>query len=375
MMPFFNQPRQQKVYGIDQNNELEFPGPDFSNLFGNEPVRVRIPTDFSGLRQRNRMAASEGNARSYVPHTPYVQPGLEKLRNQRMDVVYDPSLELAHKKMELAKRELDIGEASQKGKLALGEKELETEKELGSRKLKLEEFKANNPDWKFQVGKDGFVYAINPQDPSRTLKTDIQSNELSDRDKAALAVSAERVKSERQQKGEMEQIGERGRQERLTQAEKIKATAEKGTLPLDQRRKVANRAQEFVLKNPDIAREFGITIAGDRVNIAKVPSGGIFGFGAREKTDYNKIIESIYGDSSTDKKVDTKEETSLEDINDPRLKNIDKAPLKPGETRNLKPTNDELVPVINPSGKETKIRRSELSRALTQGYAALGEKR
>jgi hypothetical protein len=58
--------------------------------------------------------------------------------------------------------------------------------ELAQKRIDAKNFAQSHPNMKSFTGKDGFVYFIDPQNPSRTIKTDIQSDKLSDFDKLAI---------------------------------------------------------------------------------------------------------------------------------------------------------------------------------------------
>lgn len=90
------------------------------------------------------------------------------------------------------------GRRLEQKRLDLATKTATEKQDLAERKQQLAELKQQNPSYKFETGEDGFVYAIDEKDPTKSIKTPVKSGELSEFDKVRLNLSASLTKIDAQ---------------------------------------------------------------------------------------------------------------------------------------------------------------------------------
>lgn len=151
---------------------------------------------------------------------------------------------------------------------------------------KAREWKLKNPQYKFEVGKDGKVYGINQADPSDVVDTGIESRYLDDMDKADLQLRNIRARGEESRKtGEfLEGIRyPEGRPSgRIEAGSSIKA------------RQYA-KAREAYNTKPEWQPYIELLPGNDFV--LKQPKRGLFGRAGGDPKVYQQINEYIYGKS------------------------------------------------------------------------------
>lgn len=107
------------------------------------------------------------------------------------------------------------GRELEEGRLRLSQSNAAAKQDLDNRKLALQQFKADNPNYKFETGEDGFIYAVNPQNPKDVIKTEIKSGELSEFDKIRLNLSSAitRIGVQSEANKELEEVRSLNREE------------------------------------------------------------------------------------------------------------------------------------------------------------------
>ena len=130
-------------------------------------------------------------------------------------------------------------------------------------------FKAQNPNWEFKTQADGSIVAINPQDPTRSINTGIQSNELSDADKLALQLDMRLKVAERQGQIAKENIAATAAEARTTKATPPgRAPAPESAI--ERMRARSDRAQQARIEHPEWAKFIGI---GSNNEVVIMPPG------------------------------------------------------------------------------------------------------
>jgi hypothetical protein len=118
-------------------------------------------------------------------------------------------------------------------------------------------FKAANPNYRFERGQDGFLYAVNPQNPTETIKTNIEHNQVSPIELASLN-SQYRMEQIRETGAQSrETVRERAAEQRETEAVRPRFTAA-GTSQLEISRARVNRAQQAKIEHPEWSPFIGL---------------------------------------------------------------------------------------------------------------------
>jgi len=130
-------------------------------------------------------------------------------------------------------------------------------------------FKASNPNWQFKTQADGSIVAINPQDPTRSINTGIQSNELSDADKLALQLDMRLQVAEKQGQIARQNIAATGAEARVTKATPS-ARAPAPESAIERMRARSDRAQQARIEHPEWAKFIGI---GSNNEVVIMPPG------------------------------------------------------------------------------------------------------
>jgi|SRR3990167_225870 len=171
--------------------------------------------------------------------------------------------------------------------------------DIRDRRAAVYEFKARNPNFVFKVSGNGYIVAIDPQNPTSVVPTGIKSNELSDMDKIQLGIQARLQTIEAQGKQTERNIALSGGEARITKATPSGGTAidpNKPLLPTQERARDRNRAKQATTEHPEWSKYIQFSGTDFRV----IPPSTRFGISTGPTSEMHKqIYEYIYGKSPT----------------------------------------------------------------------------
>lgn len=291
------------IFGGEQN---ALSPADFSNLF-RAPPNISSQIRPSGLepeirfggRDRYGPAVQEGRIQTTRPRQ---IGGVSQPRGGRTTVSSRQpprvSLRNGQEQLKLQKRVQSLRERAQRAKEIGDDRDFEIKKQLAD----VTEYKAQNPEMEIKAPKGGNIVAINPV-TGEVTDLGIPSGEMSQRDRLMLErkIGLERVSETGKESRRTEGVRQVGREKSETQRQtnRIATIRERGgsiagtETPREERMRIANRAQEVILLNPQWADK--IQIDGDFVTV-KPPTEGFFGLGEFEEDEYGEIVNSILGD-------------------------------------------------------------------------------
>lgn len=211
-----------------------------------------------------------------------------------------------------------------------GRYELDTAK-LDNQKRRTDAYVADkmNPDLQKIVPNSGNIQLYNPK-TGETTDTGIDVGRLDDKQKIALRSGAklEEIKATIEGQTKLEGTKQANRETNigLTGEEQRKTKQTAGSYagsPTQEKVGQYNRARQFAIENPDLAKWIQLDSAGPNTFSIHTPSSGNFFSSGPSKEDYDKIVNSITSKrgSAADKQIDTtqgKTDNSATKLTDPK---------------------------------------------------------
>jgi hypothetical protein len=302
-------------------SELYKPENRFSDMLnqqiGNFPQREapskmrQLGSVLVGLGSENPMEASDqfrnyhyyNKLADWKQKTPMIEKAADNERsgniNQRMFAQNVISNEMTDKRLEETERQnRERIRVSDENRERLESKDRATI-DLNNRKLALQKFRAEHPNYLFKTRQDGKIVAFDPQNPLKPVDTGVQSTELSDLDKINFNLDADLKKIAAQGVKEKDVKGTPTFQQKLTGVSfsPTQRTAEEN-----------RKAREAVSKNPTWKDYIQFDESGKfiRTGTPEGSKGGIFS--GSKPTGDPKILEEvnkyIFGTTAAGKNID-----------------------------------------------------------------------
>lgn len=253
-LPFIEKLRMGNIYNPPRN--IGYPDIRPQNTGG---ISFSPDTDFSGRRDQQMMAEmiakqrQEQKPMDVVYQPPVSESGAFRIAQQTGGV----KLAQLGAQLGLKEKELDFKQLKHGDDLNFKQAKHTDDLAIKQQRADVYDFKAKNPNAKFITSKGGNIMAINPM--SGELLGEWDSGTMSDEEKLNLqSENAGKLEDKRQtgrtsvqtqrDLGAMGRVVEGGNQTRLTNAEKPVSS---GTMELEKKRALENRATQALINNPE----------------------------------------------------------------------------------------------------------------------------
>lgn len=201
-------------------------------------------------------------------------------------------------------RRLDETERAARERERINQEKLDEAKRVNDAKIKkdekmlaIREATQNNPNYEKSIDKDGFVIYINKKNPKDIIKTDIDTTDLSEREKFQLGLRKSLSEIEARHENTLEEIEARGEESRETNLERAAVSAvtpnrssNKPPTPSAEKTARINRAIEVTSQFPELAKYIDI-------KTGQVKPAGMFSTDAG-KANRQRALELMQGNTN-----------------------------------------------------------------------------